>query len=186
MARNTITIAAVLFLALVASASAQDFEKRYCRENAATDQKACKDWCREHPHKSECKWFCDAHPHKCGGHKNPDNPCVSPGNGGSAPGRLGATRSADQPDQAAVQKAFDSVQSSQEGMLGVSRGPPVPLGSLPIDALEPLLKTLNVNLSKKDVRIVKKKLQDPTGSFFSFGAFYAWFVPFEICSVLTG
>ena len=87
---------------------------------------------------------------------------------------------------AAVQKAFDSVQSSQEGMLGASRGPPVPLGSLPIDALEPLLKTLNVNLSKKDVRIVKKKLQDPTGSFFSFRAFYAWFVPFEICSVLTG
>merc|ERR1712151_111048 len=63
---------------------------------------------------------------------------VSPGNGGSAPGRLGATRSADQPDQAAVQKAFDSVQSSQEGMLGASRGPPVPLGSLPIDALQPL------------------------------------------------
>merc|ERR1712003_295272 len=183
-----------------------DFEKKYCKEHA--DDKACHDWCKQHPKKDVCQSFikekCKKNPEKdfcthflkeaCPKKPNKDF-CKSfcdehPKKCGTDQKKnqcaystqFGATRSTDSSastSAASKQQVTDSFNS----LLAQDSDIHHP-GALPISDLKPLLKDLGIDLNKEDFKHVKQKLNND--GYFNLVSFFFWWSEFVLCEAITG
>merc|ERR1711959_888794 len=168
-----------------------DFEKRYCKEHAG--DKACHDWCKQHPkqdvclpfikqkrEKKFCQSFCDQHPKKCGTDKKKNQCAYSTYLGATNPqdddSQFRSAQSGGAPNKAQVSEAFNSLLQQD----GSSSRP----GELPISDLKPLLKDLGVDLNKEDFKHVKQKLNN--GGYFNLVSFFFFWSEFVICEAISG
>lgn len=183
-----------------------DFEAKYCKQHA--DEKVCHNWCKQHPKKDVCQPFikkackknpdkdfcnaflkdkcpkhadkdfckdwCEQHPKKCGS-EPAKNDCIHAQNNLAQTRSVGSTNG---PTNLDVTNAFNQVGATSQN------GGWVPGKGLPIEDLKPLLKQLGVELNKKDLKHVKKQLNND--GYFSLVSFFFWWTDFAICNAFTG